>query len=115
MTISEHFRSMLAMAAADGMMNEAELRLLSHRAAELGITDDEFEDAIRHEIAKDAELSVPEDPVERRNILKDMIRMMAADGALDASEKKLFAVVSTLFEVNGDQLNQLIDEVIAEG
>jgi uncharacterized tellurite resistance protein B-like protein len=115
MTVTEHFRSMIAMAAADGMMSEAELRLLAHRATELGITDDEFEDAIGHARSKNISVSIPQDPAERREILKDMIRMMAADGSLNAHEKKLFAIVSTLYEVNGDQLNQLIDEVIDDG
>ena len=49
----DSFRNLIIMAASDGRMAEAELRLLSHRATEWGITDDQFEDAIeassRHE------------------------------------------------------------------
>ena len=115
MTASEHFRNMLAMASADGMMSEAELRLLSHRATEFGITDNEFEDAIRNAIANEVQISVPADWDERSAILKDMVRMMAADGELKETEKKLFAVVATMYEFNGAQLNQLIDEVVADG
>ncbi len=115
MTASEHFRNMLAMASADGMMSEAELRLLSHRAAEFGITDNEFEDAIQKAIANEVQISVPEDWAERSAILKDMVRMMAADGELKETEKKLFAVVATMYEFDGAQLNQLMDEVVGDG
>ena len=42
------------------------------------------------------------------------VRMMAADGVMKESEKKLFALVSASLQMTGDQLNQLIDDVIAE-
>ncbi|MCA9211722.1 MAG: TerB family tellurite resistance protein [Planctomycetales bacterium] len=115
MSVSEHFRTMIAMAAADGAMSEAELRLLSDRAVEFGITDDEFEDALQDAIHRKVDISLPADRAERASILKDMIRMMAADGHMRPNEKKLFAVVATLYEFDGDGLNQLIDEVLAEG
>ena len=115
MTASEHFRNMLAMASADGLMSESELRLLSHRATEFGITDTEFEDAIHSAIANDVQISIPDDASERSAILKDLVRMMAADGELKDPEKKLFAIVATLYEFDGDKLNRLIDEVVDEG
>ena len=106
---------MLAMASADGLMSESELRLLSHRATEFGITDTEFEDAIHSAIANDVQISIPDDASERSAILKDLVRMMAADGELKDPEKKLFAIVATLYEFDGDKLNRLIDEVVDEG
>ena len=38
MSHADLFRNLLLMAAVDGRMSESELRLLSHRAAEWGIT-----------------------------------------------------------------------------
>ena len=114
MSKSEQFRNLLMMAAADGRMDESELRLLSHRATEWGITDDEFEAAIHYAISGGASLTIPSDPRERKAYLKDMIRMMAADGVMAESEKNLFAMAATMVGIEGEELNQLIDEVLSE-
>ena len=111
---AEVFRNLLIMAASDGRMEEAELRLLSHRAAEWGVTDDQFEDAIEAAMLGKAELSLPPDPADRIRLLKEMIRMMAADGHLSDAEKQLFALASSIVGLDGTQLNRLIDEVLAE-
>ena len=64
MNQADLFRNLLLMAAIDGRMSEAELRLLSHRAAEWGITDEEFERAIQDAIDGNAELTIPTSPSE---------------------------------------------------
>ena len=50
MTPLDRFRHILAMAAADGRMNESELGFLSSRAMQLGITDDQFEAVLKEAI-----------------------------------------------------------------
>jgi uncharacterized membrane protein YebE (DUF533 family) len=111
---AEVFRNLLLMAASDGRMDEAELRLLSHRAAEWGVTDDQFEDAIEAAVRGRAELALPPDPADRIQVLKEMIRMMAADGHLSDAEKQLFALASSIVGIDSRQLNRLIDEVLNE-
>ena len=108
------FRNLIIMAAADGRMRESELRLLAHRAAEWGITDEQFEDAIDDAISGRAELTVPKDPQERIQLLKELVRMMAADGHLSESEKELFALFSSVVGINEEALNTLIDEVLGD-
>ncbi len=108
------FLNLLIMAAADGRIAESELRLLAHRAAEWGITDEQFEDAIEKAASGRAELTVPNDPEDRTLLLKELVRMMAADGQLSDSEKELFAVFSSAIGIGDDELNRLIDEVIGE-
>ena len=110
----DSFRNLLLMAASDGRMSESELRLLSHRATEWGITDDQFEDAIEQALSGRAELTLPEEAGEKTEFLKDMIRMMAADGEMSEPEKQLFALASSVLGFDGKQLNRLIDEVINE-
>lgn len=114
MNALDSFRNLLIVAMADGKMSEAELRLLSHRAAEWGVTDDQFEDVLEEALQGRANLSLPEDPEQRIEMLKEMIRMMAADGQLSETEKQLFAVVSVVLNIDAMQLNTLIDEVLAE-
>jgi uncharacterized tellurite resistance protein B-like protein len=115
MTPNELFRHILAMAAADGRMNESELRLLAARAAELGVSDVEFETALSEAASGNARLTIPEDVQERRALLKDLIRMMAADGRLDPREKELFATVAAMMDLSNDDLHAVIDAALAEG
>lgn len=114
MSHSDIFRNLLLMAAADGRMSEAEFRLLSHRAAEWGITDEQFEQAIQDAIAGRAELTIPTDPEERTELLKEMIRIMAADGHMAEEQKQLFALAASVLDVSMKELNRLIDSVLTE-
>lgn len=108
------FLNLLLMAASDGRMAESELRLLSHRAAEWGITDDQFEEALELALTGRAELTIPPDADERRQLLKELVRMMAADGKMCEAEKRLFALCSGVIGIEDAELNRLIDEVLQE-
>ncbi len=114
MNQADLFRNLLIMAAVDGRMSEAELRLLTERAAEWDISDDQFEDAIQDAISGDAELTIPTNGEDRSELLKEMIRMMAADGCLAEQQKKLLAVATTALGVNSTELNELIDSLLDE-
>ena len=111
----DQFRHLLAMAAADERMNEAELGFLAQRAQELGVSQDEFYDALQAAVSGKVELMIPDGPAQRRGLLKDLVRMMAADGVLADKEKELFANVATAMEISHDELHQVIDATIAEG
>ena len=100
------------MAAADGKIREAELRMLSDRAMQWGITDDEFEEALQFAMSGTAELHIPNSKEDRYAILKDLMRMMAADGEMAVAERKLFAHAAGALEINDEELNQIIDEVV---
>ena len=106
------FRNLLLMAIVDGSVAESELRLLADRATEWGITDDEFEEAIQQAIDGESELTLPRDPQDRREMMKDMILVMAADGRLADSQKRLFALAAAALEMSADDLHGLIDEVL---
>ena len=114
MNPADNFRNLLLMAASDGRMTEPELRLLSDRAAQLGVTDDQFKDALVDAISGRATLSLPNCVDERIEILKDLLRMMAADGKITDSERQLFALASGVMKLTADRLNDLIDELLEE-
>lgn len=114
MDASTAFQNLIVMAAADGSMNESEMRLLADRAVQWGIDDPQFSRAIEAALSGRAELTIPAAPDQRRELLKQLIQMMAADGHLEKREKKLFAVAATAMEIDDDELNTLIDEVLAE-
>ena len=114
MTPADHFYHLLMMAAADKRMNEAELAFLSERAHDLGISQDEFHDALQRAVKGEGELTIPKGNADRRSLLKDLIMMMAADGVLDDREKKLFAQVAAAMEIETEDLHRVIDATIAE-
>lgn len=114
MTPLERFQHLLAMAAADERMNEAELGFLSERATALGVPHDQFCDALQAAVSGDTPLALPSSAAERRALLKDLVMMMAADGELEEREKKLFAHVASAMEIETDQLHRIIDATIAE-
>ena len=114
MTPLERFAHLLAMAAADDRMNEAELGFLGERAEALGISPGEFHDALAKAVGGHEHLAVPQGAAERRALLKDLVMMMAADGVLADREKELFAHVAATMEIDNDELHRIIDATIAE-
>ncbi len=112
MTQAEMFRNLLLMAAVDGRMAESELRLLSDRATEWGISDEEFEAAIQQAIQGTAEFTIPRDRDERADLIKEMICMMAADGQLASEQKELLAFATTILGISPLELNNLIDRLL---
>ena len=114
MTPLEQFQRLLNMAAADQRMHEAELGFLAERAMELGVTQDKFHDALQVAIRGEGELRIPTGAAARRALLKDLIRMMAADGEIAMREKELFAQVAATMEIETDELHRIIDATLAE-
>jgi len=114
MESKEAFRNLLIMAAIDGRMTVSELRLLSHRAMEWGIDDDDFESALAEALRGDAELSLPSNPREALAMLREMLRVMAADGRMAETEKNLFAIASAAMNVPASDVDRLINEALHE-
>ncbi len=114
MTPIDRFYHLLTMAAADKKVNEAELGFLAERAFELGISNEDFHEALQRAVKSEGELTIPPGAADRRSLLKDLIRMMAADGEMDAREKELFAHVAAVMEISTEDLHQVIDATLAE-
>ena len=115
MSNKDSLRHLLAMAAVDGGVTIEELRLLGDRAISWGITDDDFEMLLAEAVDGDVPLHIPEDEASRRELLSDLVRMMAADGELHQNETQLFAVVASKMGISDEQLNAIIDETIQDG
>jgi uncharacterized tellurite resistance protein B-like protein len=108
------FRNLMVLAAADGRMTEEEIVFLSLRASRWGINDDQFQEALEFAKSSEADLEVPANRHERREMLADMLRMMAVDGELSEVERRLFAVVAATMGFERDELNELIDRVVSD-
>lgn len=107
-------RNLVVMALADGSIGQREVNLVADRCVELGLGERDLEAALQFGLGDDAALELPSEPQEREELLEDMIRMMAADGYLDESEKRLFALSAAKMEIGGERLQQIIASVIGE-
>ena len=105
-------KNLVVMSAADGSLAEEEISLLFDRCAELGLSEEDLEKAISFALSSEASLILPTDPKQQEAVLEDLIRMMAADGRLEESEKRLFALSAAKMGFPSEQLDALIDRLV---
>lgn len=105
-------RNLVVMAMADGQIGEREVNLIADRCAQLGLDEGDLHDAILRGLDDDAALELPTSAEERERLMVDLIRMMGADGRLDESEKRLFALAAVKMEISSEGLNRLIDAAL---
>ena len=108
------FHNLVNLAAVDNKFTEEEIQFLARRANEWQISDDEFETALAGISEGQVEVTLPETYEDRVLMMKDMIRLMAADGELAEMEKKLCAIASGRMDLTSQQFSQILDEVISE-
>ncbi len=108
----QQLRNLVVMAFADGQLGEREVHLVADRCAELGLNEHDLQKAIEYGLGDDAAIELPETPRERDELLKDMIRMMAADGRLEEGEKRLFALAAAKMQMTNADVERLIDETL---
>ena len=106
------FENLVLMALADGNINMNELELLSDRCQQWGITDAEFREAIERASSPGVEFQIPERVPARVDLLKEMVRMMGADGKITSGEKQLFAAAAATMKISDVGLNQIIDSAV---
>jgi uncharacterized tellurite resistance protein B-like protein len=108
------FRNLMTMAAIDGKMTQEEVLFLALRCSRWGITDQQFHATLAEIKTEEPKLEIPDDAAQRRELLRDMLRMMAVDGELAEVERRLFAVVSASMAIETAELNALIDSVVKD-
>lgn len=112
MKSAERIRNLMVMALADGNLTEREVRYLTERCRQLGLGDSELRSAVDFALQAGAEVKLTSDPAEADSVLGDLLRMMAADGALADDEKQLFAVCAVKLGFDGEDIDSLIDRLI---
>lgn len=109
----DQLKNLVVMAASDGSLTEQEISLLVDRCAELGLTEEDLETAIDYAMSNEASIRLPEDRQEQLEVIRDLVRMMAADGVLTEVEKRLFALTAAKLGIQRDELNKIIDDLLA--
>ena len=110
----ELFHSLVNLAASDNKFTDEEVRFLVQRAEQWNISSDEFETAVAGISTGEIEVKIPESFEDKVLMLKEMIRLMAIDGELAETEKRLCAYASGQMEFSSAQFAQILDEVIEE-
>lgn len=100
------------MAFADGSLGDREVNLVADRCVELGLNENDLHDAIAFGLSDDAQITVPDQDAAKKRLIADLIRMMAADGHLDESEKQLFAFVAAKLNLTRDQIDVIISQTV---
>ena len=90
----QQLRNLVVMAFADGSLGEREVNLVADRCAELGLDEYDLQKAVEFGLGDDAAIEIPRRPDSCESLMRDLIRMMAADGHLEESEKRLFALAA---------------------
>jgi uncharacterized tellurite resistance protein B-like protein len=108
----ELVRNLMIMAAADGRMTQREIELLADRCDVWGIDEEEFAEIVAEALADRSQLTIPNSSLDREELLQELLHMMAADGQLSESEKRLFAILAVAMDFSHDDIQQLIDRTL---
>ena len=108
----QQLRNLVVMAFADGSLGEREVNLVADRCAELGLDEYDLRKAVEFGLGDDAALELPSDPTARIDLMRDLVRMMAADGRLEENEKRLFALAAVRMSMTAADVEKLIDETM---
>lgn len=108
----DQLKNLAVMSAADGSLSENEIALLVDRCHELGLSEEHLEKAIAFALSRTATMALPTNVAEQEVVLEDLIRMMAADGQLAESEKRLFALSAAKMGFPPEKLDALIDRLV---
>ncbi|MCE2793369.1 MAG: hypothetical protein ACK493_03835 [Planctomycetota bacterium] len=109
----ELFQNLVNLAASDGKFTEEEVLYLAQRAEQWGISNDEFESCVAGLMEGALEIRLPETQAKREELLAEMIRLMAVDGQLAETEKRLCATASAKMDFTTVEFRQLLDRVLA--
>jgi uncharacterized tellurite resistance protein B-like protein len=108
----ELFQNLVNMAAADGKFLDSEVEFLVNRAEKWGVSNEEFESMLVGIRTQGAAFELPESQPAKVELLKEMIRMIAADGELHAIEKEILATASAQMGFSTNEFAMILDSVI---
>lgn len=111
---TELFHNLVNLAAVDHKFTEEEIAFLIARADRWGISTDEFETALAGISTGKIQIQTPEDYDARVALMKDMIRLMAADGNLAETEKQMCAHASAAMDFTSIQFGEILEQVLHE-
>jgi len=105
----EHFKNLVAVAAADGYLNFREREFLAERAEDSGLTPEEIDRLLLN--AEQLQYQVPFNQVEREEQLNDAIFMSIIDGEIADPEYKLCLNIADRLGIDRALVDAMVNEV----
>ena len=102
----EHFKNLVAVAVADGILDDEEREFLEDRADELGLPANEVQEIIEN--ADKLEFIVPDNEDDREEQLADIVFMSMVDGSIEDKEYELCLNVANRLELKKTDLDEVI-------
>ena len=108
------FNNLVLLAAADKKFTEEEVAYLAEKSVQWGISEDEVNAALVGASSAESEIVIPESNEDRKELMKEMIHLMAIDGELADVEKKICAAAAGAMEFNGVEFDQMLTQLLSE-
>jgi len=107
------FHNLVQLAAVDGKFAEEEIQFLVARAEQWGIPNEEFETALASLGDGEIEMKIPETKEQRVDMMREMIQLMAIDGDLAETEKRLCAAASASMGLTSGEFSAIVDSLLS--
>ena len=101
-----HFKNLVAVAIADGFLDEEERDFLVDHAEECGLDHKEVNEVIEN--ADKLEFIVPESAEDREEQLADIVFLTMIDGSIEDKEYELCLNIAQRLELKKDELDEVI-------
>ena len=103
----EHFNNLIAVAFADGVLDDEEKNFLYDKADELDLPEEDVRHAIEN--ADQLVFMVPQNMEDREDQLADIVYMAMIDGEIHEKEYNLCLSIANRLDFNREDLNDVID------
>lgn len=101
-----HFKNLVAVAIADGFLDEDEREFLVDHAEECGLNPTEVNEVIEN--AENLEFIVPESSEDREEQLADIVFLTMIDGDIEEKEYELCLNIAKRLELKKEDLDEVI-------
>ena len=103
----QHFKNLVAIASADGFMDEEEKEFLTDKAEELGLDDDMVEEILNN--LDGLEFEVPTNMEDKEDQLADIVFMTMIDGEIHDTEYNLCLKIADKLGMKKEDVDEVIN------
>lgn len=107
-----HLKNLLAVAAADGLVQKEELASIAIVMEREGLSVSDLERCMKH--PSSVKLVTPGNDIDKIKYLKDMVALMMIDGDIDKNEMLVCALTAEAFGYRHEIVCAMIKDIIEE-
>ncbi len=105
-----HFKNLVALSMADGVLRESEIKLLSLIGSRLNLSKKEIKSVFQN--PSKIQYNRPTDSKERFSQLFDLIALMMVDGNIDRREMDFCMTVASSLGFRPTAVQELVDKIV---